>query len=134
MASTSSKTDFASKYAFAFESSSDDDDVGGLGVTKAEALAQPVMLAEKKEEAPDRREAAGETAGLKTYFEDEGDEDKGLQGQSVEVIATNKMNTSPIQFHMEEPAPLFNQEPTIQDVKIATTQVIQIMQWGDDTT
>jgi hypothetical protein len=96
MASTSSKTDFASKYAFAFESSSDDDDVGGLGVTKAAALAQPVIQAEKKEEPLDRREAAGETAGLKTYFEDEGEDDKGLEGYSVEVIATNKMNTAPI--------------------------------------
>jgi hypothetical protein len=108
MASITSKTDFASKYAFAFESSSDDDDAVGLGVTKAAALAQPVMQAEKKEEAPEMREGAGETAGLKTYFEDEGDEDKGLESYSVEAIATNKMNTSPIQFHMEEPAPLFN--------------------------
>ena len=64
MASISSKTDFASKYAFAFESSSDDDDAGGLGVTKAGAQTQAVIQAEGKEEAPSRREAAGEAAGL----------------------------------------------------------------------
>ena len=80
MASTSSKTDFASKYAFAFESSSDDDDAGGLGITKAAGLTQPVGQAERKEEAPSRREVAGEAAGLKSYFEDEGDDDKGLEG------------------------------------------------------
>ena len=39
-----SKTDFASKYAFAFESSSDDDDAGDLGVTKAADLTQPVVV------------------------------------------------------------------------------------------
>ena len=55
----SSKTDFASKYAFAFESSSDDDDAGGLGATKVAAGTQPVVLAERKEEAqPNRGEAA----------------------------------------------------------------------------
>ena len=80
MASISSKTDFASKYAFAFESSSDDDDAGALGVAKSTASTQPVVLAERKEEAPSRREAAGEAAGLKSYFEDEGDDDKGLEG------------------------------------------------------
>ena len=65
----SSKTDFASKYAFAFESSSDDDDVGGLGATKTAAVTQLVVEAE---EAPPNR---GKTAaGLKSYFADE-DED-----------------------------------------------------------
>jgi hypothetical protein len=65
----SSKTDFASKYAFAFESSSDDDDAGGLGAIKATALTQLVVQAERKEEAPPTmREAA---AGLKSYFADE---------------------------------------------------------------
>ena len=38
-----SKTDFASKYAFAFESS-DDDDAGDFGVTKAADLAQPMVV------------------------------------------------------------------------------------------
>ena len=71
----SSKTDFASKYAFAFESSSDDDDAGGLGVSKAAVVTQPVVQAEVA--PPNRGEAA---AGLKSYFADEDeDDDKGVE-------------------------------------------------------
>ena len=75
-----SKTDFASKYAFAFESSSDDDDAGDLGVTKAADLTQPMVVvqAEKREEVPNLRQAAGQVAGLQTYFEDEYNDDMGL--------------------------------------------------------
>ena len=75
-----SKTDFASKYAFAFESSSDDDDAGDLGVTKAADLTQPVVVqAEKREEVPNLRQAAGQAAGLQTYFEDEDNDDMGFE-------------------------------------------------------
>ena len=82
---SSSKTDFASKYAFAFESSSssDEDDTrsGFLGVTNA-SVTQPVVQPERKEEAPpSMREAAGEADGLKSYyFVDEDGEDKGDEG------------------------------------------------------
>jgi hypothetical protein len=75
----SSKSDFASKYAFAFESSSDDDDAGGLVAIKTAALTQPVVQDERKEEAqPNRGEVV---AGLKSYFAYEDDEnDKGVEG------------------------------------------------------
>ena len=75
----SSKTDFASKYAFAFESSSDEDDVGSLRANKTAAVTQPVVQDERKEESPQNREETA--AGLKSYFGDEDDDDdKGVEG------------------------------------------------------